>query len=187
MSTSTSEPGAIRRSATGMGIATALSRSVGFLRVLAIAAILGTTYLGNTFTSSNYVSNILFELLAAGALSAVLVPTMVEILDRGDESEAERVTGALLGRALVVLGIVTVVGVVAAPWIAEILTAGVNDPRIAQEQQELATFLLRFFVPQVLLYAVGTVCDRGDVRKAQARRPLARTHRQHRRHRHRDC
>jgi putative peptidoglycan lipid II flippase len=140
-----------------MGIATALSRSIGFLRVLAIAAILGTTYLGNAFTSSNYVSNVLFELLAAGALSAVLVPTMVEILDRGDESEAEHVAGALLGRALLVLGIVTVLGVVAAPWIADVLTAGVDDARIAQEQQELATFLLRFFVPQVLLYAFGTV------------------------------
>ena len=157
MTTATGEPGSVRRSATGMGIATALSRSIGFLKVLGIAAILGTTYLGNTFTSSNYVSNVLFELLAAGALSAVLVPTMVEILDRGDERQAEHVAGALLGRALVVLGVVTVVGVIAAPWIAQVLTAGVDDQKIAHEQQELATFLLRFFIPQVLLYAFGTV------------------------------
>src|SRR5256885_5094530 len=48
-----------------MGVAAGASRVIGFARVLAIAAILGTTYLGNTFTSSNYVSNVLFELLAA--------------------------------------------------------------------------------------------------------------------------
>jgi putative peptidoglycan lipid II flippase len=147
----------ISRSAAGMGVAAAVSRAFGFARVLVIAAILGTTYLGNTFTSSNYVSNVLFELLAAGALSAVLVPTLVERLERGDQPEAERLAGSILGRALVALGVVTIAGVVAAPWLARLLASGVDSPSIAQQQRELATFLLRFFVPQVLLYALGTV------------------------------
>ena len=73
-----------RRAATGMGIATAASRSIGFVRVLVVAAILGTTYLGNAYQSSNSVSNVLFELIAAGALSAVLVPTFEgKMLDFG--------------------------------------------------------------------------------------------------------
>jgi putative peptidoglycan lipid II flippase len=147
----------ISRSAAGMGVAAAVSRAFGFARVLVIAAILGTTYLGNTFTSSNYVSNVLFELLAAGALSAVLVPTLVERLERGDQPEAERLAGSILGRALLALGVVTIVGVVAAPWLARLLASGVDNPSIASQQRELATFLLRFFVPQVLLYALGTV------------------------------
>jgi putative peptidoglycan lipid II flippase len=63
----------------------------------------------------------------------------------------------VLGRALLGLGVVTVAGVVAAPWLARLLASGVDSPSIADEQRELATFLLRFFVPQVLLYAVGTV------------------------------
>jgi putative peptidoglycan lipid II flippase len=147
----------VSRSAAGMGVAAAASRVIGFARVLAIAAILGTTYLGNTFTSSNYVSNVLFELLAAGALSAVLVPTLVDLLDRSDEPEAERLAGAVLGIALIGLGVVTVVGVVGAPWLARLLTSGVDDPSVAAQQESVATFLLRFFVPQVLLYAVGTV------------------------------
>lgn len=147
----------VSRSAAGMGVATAVSRAIGFARVLVIAAILGTTYLGNAFTSSNYVSNVLFELLAAGALSAVLVPTLVERLDHGDQPEAEHLAGSVLGRALAVLGVVTVAGVVAAPWLARLLASGVDNPTVADQQRELATFLLRFFVPQVLLYALGTV------------------------------
>ncbi len=147
----------VSRSAAGMGVAAGASRVIGFARVLAIAAILGTTYLGNTFTSSNYVSNVLFELLAAGALSAVLVPTLVDLLARPDEPEAERLAGSVLGIALIVLGAVTVVGVIAAPWLARLLSSGVDDPSIAAQQESLATFLLRFFVPQVLLYAIGTV------------------------------
>jgi putative peptidoglycan lipid II flippase len=147
----------VSRSAAGMGAAAASSRVIGFARVLAIAAILGTTYLGNTFTSSNYVSNVLFELLAAGALSAVLVPTLVDLLDRSEEPEAERLAGSVLGIALIGLGAVTVLGVVGAPWLARLLASGVDDPSIAAQQESVATFLLRFFVPQVLLYAVGTV------------------------------
>jgi putative peptidoglycan lipid II flippase len=140
-----------------MGAATALSRALGFVRVLVVAAVLGTTYLGNTFQASNAVSNVLFELIAAGALSEVLVPTFLQLLERGEQDEAERVAGGLLGLALVVLGAVSVAGVVAAPWLARLLSTGSHGPGVAAGQQHLATFLLRFFVPQVLLYALGAV------------------------------
>lgn len=148
---------AARRAAAGMGVATAVSRGFGFVRVLVVAAVLGTTYLGNAYQSSNSVSNVLFEIIAAGALSAVLVPSFVELLDRGDRARAEHLAGRILGLALVVLGVVTVVGVVGAPWIADLLTRGVTDPAKAAQQQALSTTLLRWFVPQVLLYAVGAV------------------------------
>ena len=152
-----SDGAAVTRAAAGMGVATAASRAIGFARILVIAAVLGTTYLGNAYQSSNAVSNVLFELLAAGALSAVLVPTFVEHLDRGDQAEAERLAGRLLGIALLVLGAVAVVGIVAAPWIAGLLTTGVGNEHIAEQQRELSTFLLRFVIPQILLYAVGAV------------------------------
>ena len=150
-------PGGMTRSVAGMGAAAALSRIFGSLRMVVIAAVLGTTYLGNTFQASNSVSNVLFELLAAGALSAVLVPTFVDLLSAGDQRRAEEVAGRVLSMALVVLGAVTLTGVAAAPFIARLLTTGVDDPTVAADQRELATFLLRFFVPQILLYAIGAV------------------------------
>ncbi|HYU56882.1 MAG TPA: lipid II flippase MurJ [Actinomycetota bacterium] len=151
------EPRSVARAAAGMGLATAVSRAFGFVRVLVIAAVLGTTYLGNTFQASNSFSNVLFELLAAGALSAVLVPTFVELIDRGEEREAERLAGNVLGRGLAWLGAITVFAVVAAPWIARFLASGADNPGLRDAQVELSTFLLRFFIPQVLLYALGTV------------------------------
>ena len=144
------------RAAAGMGAVTAVSRSLGFVRVLVVTAVLGTTSLGDAFQSANSVSNVLFELLAAGALSAVLVPTFVQLLDRGDETGAERVAGGVLGVALAVLGPIVVVGVVFAPLLARVLTIGVASD-VAAAQRDLVTFLLRFFVPQVLLYAAGTI------------------------------
>jgi putative peptidoglycan lipid II flippase len=102
------------------------------------------------------VSNVLFELLAAGALSAVLVPAFVELLDRDDQAGAERVAGGVLGVALAGLGAVTLVCVVGAPWLARLLTVSV-PAEVQADQQALVTTLLRFFVPQILLYAAGTV------------------------------
>jgi putative peptidoglycan lipid II flippase len=153
----------VGRAAAVMGVATAVSRVLGFGRVLVIAAVLGTTDLGNTFSASNSVSNVLFDLLAAGALSAVLVPAFVELLDRGPagteegERRAERLGGALLGWALVVLVPLCAAGVAAAPALARLLTAGTPDPAVAADQRQLATFLLRLFLPQVLLYAYGAL------------------------------
>jgi putative peptidoglycan lipid II flippase len=147
----------VARAAVGMGGATALSRAWGFARVLVIAAALGTTYLGNTFQATNSVSNVLFELLAAGALSAVLVPTFVTLLHDGDDASADRLASGLLGVALKILIPVTIVAMAASPWIARLLSAGAPTERIADDQRHLATFLLLFFIPQVVLYAWGAV------------------------------
>ncbi len=151
----------VTRAAAVMGAATALSRVLGFGRVLVIAAVLGTTDLGNTFSASNSVSNVLFDLLAAGALSAVLVPAFVELLDGGGAEPgrrgAEGLGGALLGWALAVLVPLCAAGVLAAPALARLLTAGTADAVVAADQRALATFLLRLFIPQVLLYTYGAV------------------------------
>ncbi len=139
-----------------MGAITAVSRGLGLVRVLVVIAVLGVSFLGNAFQQANSVSNVLFELLAAGALSAVLVPAFVELLDRDDREGAEQVAGGVLGVALAGLGLVTVVGVVAAPWLARLLTVGAPAD-VQADQRELVTILLRFFIPQIMLYAAGTI------------------------------
>lgn len=143
--------------ATRMGVATFASRTIGLARVFTITAVLGTTYLGNTYQASSSFSNVLFELLAAGALSAVLVPTFVEIFERGEQGEAERLAAGLLGLAAVVLGTVAIIGMAAAPFLARFLTSGAPTQEIADQQAELSQFLLYFFIPQIVLYAFGTV------------------------------
>ncbi len=134
-----------------------VSRATGLLRVLAIGGALGATFLGNVYQTANLVSNLLFELLAAGMLSSVLVPPFVALLDAGRREEAERLAGALLGVTLAVLGLVTVAGILARPWIMRALTVTVPDAGVREAEIRLGSFLLVFFVPQVLLYAVGAV------------------------------
>ena len=140
-----------------MGAATAASRGIGFVRIWAIATILGTTYLGNTYQSSSAVSNVLFELLAAGALSAVLVPTFVRHLERDDHAEAERLASrrprARPARPRRHRASSASSSRRRSPGV---IASGAPE-HLKADQQELATFLTRFFVFQILLYAIGTV------------------------------
>ena len=140
-----------------MSLATLGSRGVGFVKVWVIAAVLGATYLGNTYQASSSVSNILFELIAAGALSAVLVPTFVDLFRAEDDAEAERLASGVLGLALALMAVVSIVGIVLATPIARLLSSGAQSAHVEAQQTALSAFFLRFFIPQVLLYAVGAV------------------------------
>ena len=147
----------VARAAVQITVGNVASRVTGLVRVLAVAGALGTTFLGNTYQTANLVSNVLFELLAAGLLSSVLVPPFVRLLDDARKEEAERVAGAVLGLALVGLGTLTVVGLLGRESIMRALTIAVDDPVVRAREVRLGSFLLLLFLPQVLLYAVGAV------------------------------
>jgi putative peptidoglycan lipid II flippase len=147
----------VLRSAATISAWNTVSRVTGFVRVLVVAAALGTTFVGNTYHSSNLVSNLLFELLAAGLLSAPLVPAFVALIDRGQREEAVRLAGSLLGVALAGLGAVVVIAMVAAPLIMEVLTLAVRDESVQEQEIRLGVFFLWFFLPQVLFYAAMAV------------------------------
>lgn len=140
----------VGRAAVAVSLVNVASRLTGFVRVVATSAALDIGPLGDTYQSANVVSNVLFELLAGGLLFAVLVPAFVARVSDGDVGGARRLAGVLTGRAVVGLGAVVAVGIAASPLIARGLLGG-------DEQQALATVLLWFVLPQVVLYAVGSV------------------------------
>src|SRR4051812_22684647 len=56
---------------------TTVSRVTGLLRLAVIAAVLGATYMGNTFQAANLVPNAVYEFLTGSLLVNVLVPHLV--------------------------------------------------------------------------------------------------------------
>jgi putative peptidoglycan lipid II flippase len=57
----------------------------------------------------------------------------------------------------VALGVVTIAGLLARPWLMRVLTLAVDDPAVRRSEVRLGSFFLVFFLPQVLLYAVGAI------------------------------
>ena len=157
MNPAVDERRSLARSTATQTVLTAVSRLTGFVRVMVVAAVLGTTFLGNTYQTANTVPNIVFELFAAGALQAVLVPALVARFDRGDDEGAERLAGSVLGFTTLALGVLAVLGALAAPWIMRLMVSGVDDPAVRADQVALGTVFLLIFLPQVIVYDVGLV------------------------------
>lgn len=135
------------RASAVVGIGTALSRVTGFLRVAAIAYALGAAALAGTYSYANETPNMLYELLLGGVLTATLVPQFVRHVEREDRDAIS----AIFSVAMVALVVVSIAGVLLAPWIVDLFTLRVEGPDRAA-QQEVATTLVRLFMPQMLFY-----------------------------------
>ena len=147
----------LARGAATISIATAVSRITGFARVIVMAAALGTTFLANTYQTANTAPNVIFELIAAGVLTSVFVPTFVEYLVKNEHAEGWRAANALTSVALLALIGLALIIALAAPLIMSLLTIGVDDPELRAAEVDLGTTFLRLFAPQVIFYGVGMI------------------------------
>ena len=148
------EAPSIIRSSAVMALGTAASRLTGFLRLAAMLYALGVERVTDTYTLANTTPNIVYELLLGGVLSATLVPIFVHHFEEDDEDGPSAIV-TVMTAMLVAL---TVVGIVAAPWILRLYTSTVEGGTAA-DQREVGTALLRLFMPQMLFYgltAMGT-------------------------------
>ncbi len=136
---------------------TALSRVVGFGRTIAFARAVGPTCLGDTYLTANTVPNIVFEVVAGGALASLVVPVLAGAVARGDREQASRTASALLSWALLVSVPVTILGLlVARPLIGLLIgssAAGCNR----HDELVVGTRMLLIFMPQVVFYAICIV------------------------------
>ena len=156
--------GALGRSTAVMAVGTTLSRVTGFGRLVALAYALGFTRLTDTYNLANITPNIVYELVLGGILSATLVPLFVEQLGdvgaagrtEADEAASWRAVSAVMTLVAVAAAVLTVIFVLAAPVVIGLYTVA-NDTASADEQQRVATTLLRMFAPQVLFYAMVSV------------------------------
>src|SRR3990170_6554997 len=124
----------LARGAASITLATAASRATGFVRVVVVAATMGTTYLANTYQTANTAPNVVFELLAAGVLTSVFVPTFVDYIVRGEREEGWAAGNALTSVALVALvGIAALLGL-AAPLVIRVLTLDVDDASLRADE-----------------------------------------------------
>jgi putative peptidoglycan lipid II flippase len=151
-------PRAFVRNTAVMSAGTALSRLTGFLRLSAMAFALGITEsrLADSYNLANITPNILYELALGGILTSVVVPVVVEWLQQHGRDAAWDVVRRLFKLALVVLSAIAALGIVFAPWIVDLYTSGVPESQKAATAA-LATFFLRWFMPQVVFYGLGAV------------------------------
>lgn len=152
---------AARRALTGIAGAaaliagiTVLSRVLGFGRWLAQSYGVGQNATGTAYATANLLPNVLFEVVAGGALAGAVVPLLAGPLSRGTRDEVDRIASAMLTWTLVVLVPASaLLALLARPLVALLIPATDRTG----DAVDLAAHLLVVFAPQVVLYGVGIV------------------------------
>ncbi len=140
-----------------IAVLTLLSRVVGFGRWFVFAAAVGSTCTGTAYQAANTVPNVLFEVVAGGALAASVVPLLSgPILSGrllvGDRAVADRTaSGLLTWVVLALVPLAVLLAALAGPVAALLGRAGCPG------QDEQTARMLVVFAPQVVLYGIGVV------------------------------
>jgi putative peptidoglycan lipid II flippase len=148
---------ALARAALSIAAVTVAARVVGFLRVVVFARAVGTTPLGDTYQTANTLPNLVFEIVAGGALTAAVVPVIAGAVDRADREQARRIASGLLTWVVVLLVPVALAGALLARPLMAVLVGGTADPALRQAKVDVGTRMLLVFMPQVVLYGIGIV------------------------------
>ena len=133
---------------------TLLARVAGFGRTLVFTNAVGAGSTADTYLAANNVPNIVFEVVAGGALASLVVPMLAGGIAAGDGEQVRRTASALLGWTLLVLvPLAALLALFASPIAAALLGAAGSDPA----KVELAARFLLVFAPQVVLYGIAVV------------------------------
>lgn len=153
MSDSETEQQRVLTNTAVMAAGTIVSRMSGFVRSTLLMAALGLQLHADVFNIANTIPNMLYILLAGGVFNAVLVPQLVRSA-RTDADGGEAYTNRVVTLAILFLGTVTVLLVVAAPLLMQVLLdSRFNDPELAAQRDSAIAFA-RLCLPQVFFYGM---------------------------------
>lgn len=145
--------GRVAGAAALIAVLTVASRLAGFGRTAVFTWVMGeASDLGGMYVVANTVPNIIFEIVAGGALASLVVPLLAGAVAAGDRAAVSATTGALLGWTLALLVPLAVVVAACAAPIIGLISEGRSAAEVAAGAR-----MLRVFAPQLPLYGIGIV------------------------------
>jgi len=146
--------GQVVRALGSIGVATLTSRILGFGRDMVVALVFGAGPVTDAFFVAFRIPNILRRLLAEGALSTAVIPVFTDYLVKGPRGEFLRMLRAVLAVGLTVLTVITLLGMLLAPWLVPLIAPGFAGD---DAQRELTVSLTRAMFPYLLLVGLSAL------------------------------
>ncbi|MER6167409.1 murein biosynthesis integral membrane protein MurJ [Streptomyces violaceorubidus] len=155
--------GGLLKSSAVMAAGTMVSRLTGFIRSAMIVSALGLALLGESFQIAYQLPTMIYILTVGGGLNSVFVPQLVRAM-KDDDDGGEAYANRLLTLVMVALGILTALGMLAAPLLVRALSNPVaSDPAA----NETAVTFTRYFLPSIFFMGVHVVM--GQILNARGR------------------
>ncbi|WFW58934.1 murein biosynthesis integral membrane protein MurJ [Citrobacter freundii] len=133
---------------------TMFSRVLGFARDAIVARIFGAGMATDAFFVAFKLPNLLRRIFAEGAFSQAFVPILAEYKSKQGEDATRVFVSYVSGLLTLALAVVTVAGMLAAPWVIMVTAPGFAD---TADKFTLTTQLLQITFPYILLISLASL------------------------------
>ncbi|MDW8070871.1 MAG: murein biosynthesis integral membrane protein MurJ, partial [Anaerolineae bacterium] len=152
-STTPSHTRRVARAAIIVMVFFVLSRALGFLREVVIARQFGTSAELDAYLAAFRIPDLLFALMAGGALGSALIPVLSDYLARDDERAAWQLASAVLNWVVLAMGGVAALVALGAPLLVRTVIA----PGFTPAQHALTAELMRWMLLSTLIFGVSGI------------------------------
>ncbi|TCW48991.1 putative peptidoglycan lipid II flippase [Phytobacter diazotrophicus] len=133
---------------------TMFSRVLGFARDAIVARVFGAGMATDAFFVAFKLPNLLRRIFAEGAFSQAFVPILAEYKSKQGEEATRIFVAYVSGLLTLALAIVTVAGMLAAPWVILVTAPGFAD---TADKFALTSQLLQITFPYILLISLASL------------------------------
>ena len=139
----------IMRTGGSIAIATLISRITGFIRTVLVLAMLGGA-IASAFQAAYVLPSMIAEVVLGAVLTAIVIPVLVRA-ENEDEDGGAGFINRIFTITVVILGVATVVAVIAAPLLTML---NVGDGEV---NRPLTTALAYLLLPEILFYGLSAL------------------------------
>ena len=130
-----------------------VSRALGLLREMVISHQFGTGGDLDAYLAAFRVPDILFQVVAGGALASAFIPTFASTWSQDNEAGAWRLASAVINLVLILTTALTVLAAIMAPWLVRTIIA----PGFGPARQALTADLMRLMLLTPVIFGVSGV------------------------------
>jgi putative peptidoglycan lipid II flippase len=130
-----------------------VSRALGLLREVVISHRFGTGGELDAYLAAFRLPDILFQIVAGGALASAFLPTFATLLAGDDDEGAWRLASAVINLVLILTAVLSVAAALAAPWLVRTVVA----PGFPPARQDLTAGLMRLMLLTPTVFGVSGV------------------------------
>ncbi|HEV2364051.1 MAG TPA: murein biosynthesis integral membrane protein MurJ [Caulobacteraceae bacterium] len=141
-----------RRAAGIVGVAVIVSRLLGLIREQVFAAMFGAGKLLDVYLAAFQIPNLLRDLFAEGALSVAFTTLFTKSWEEDGEASAWEFAQLILTAMIILMGLVSVAGVVGSPLLVEVTNFGFHH---VPGKFELAVRMTRILFPFILFVSLA--------------------------------
>lgn len=129
-----------------------ISSLSGLAASILVSREFGTSAELDAFYAANRLTEILFNLMAGGALASAFVPVYTELLAKDDRSGAWHFVSAIANILFLSMGVIAILAAIFAPWLVEnIIAPGFHD----SSQLKLTVDLMRTMLASSVIFGLS--------------------------------